>query len=74
MTSWSSQLQCITSPCPAALKAWIDHVVRVRRTFNVTAEGKTGLAARSSGICRSVLGRRIFRRAHASARFSHRPA
>jgi FMN-dependent NADH-azoreductase len=27
---------------PAALKAWIDHVVRVRRTFNVTAEGKLG--------------------------------
>lgn len=27
---------------PSALKAWIDHVVRVRRTFNATAEGKTG--------------------------------
>src|SRR6476646_8715508 len=27
---------------PSALKAWIDHVVRVRRTFNVTAEGKLG--------------------------------
>ena len=27
---------------PSALKAWIDHVVRVRRTFNVTAEGKVG--------------------------------
>jgi FMN-dependent NADH-azoreductase len=27
---------------PSALKAWIDHVVRVRRTFNVTAEGKAG--------------------------------
>jgi FMN-dependent NADH-azoreductase len=25
---------------PVALKAWIDHVVRVRRTFNVTAQGK----------------------------------
>jgi FMN-dependent NADH-azoreductase len=25
---------------PAALKAWIDHVVRARRTFNVTAAGK----------------------------------
>ncbi len=28
---------------PAALKAWIDHVVRARRTFNVTAAGKVGL-------------------------------
>jgi FMN-dependent NADH-azoreductase len=27
---------------PVALKAWIDHVVRARRTFNVTAEGKVG--------------------------------
>ena len=27
---------------PSALKAWIDHVVRVRRTFNVTADGKAG--------------------------------
>jgi FMN-dependent NADH-azoreductase len=27
---------------PSALKAWIDHVVRARRTFNVTPEGKTG--------------------------------
>nr|WP_162589549.1 NAD(P)H-dependent oxidoreductase [Variovorax sp. RA8] len=27
---------------PSALKAWIDHVVRARRTFNVTAEGKVG--------------------------------
>jgi FMN-dependent NADH-azoreductase len=25
---------------PSALKAWIDHVVRVRRTFKMTAEGK----------------------------------
>jgi FMN-dependent NADH-azoreductase len=28
---------------PAALKTWIDHVVRARRTFNVTAAGKVGL-------------------------------
>jgi FMN-dependent NADH-azoreductase len=28
---------------PAALKAWLDHVVRVRRTFDVTPEGKVGL-------------------------------
>ena len=27
---------------PSALKAWIDHIVRVRRTFNVTQEGKVG--------------------------------
>ncbi|WP_244598610.1 FMN-dependent NADH-azoreductase [Rhizobium tubonense] len=27
---------------PAALKAWIDHVVRARRTFNMTAAGKVG--------------------------------
>jgi FMN-dependent NADH-azoreductase len=27
---------------PSVLKAWIDHVVRVRRTFNVTPEGKVG--------------------------------
>jgi FMN-dependent NADH-azoreductase len=27
---------------PAALKRWIDHVVRIRRTFNATAEGKVG--------------------------------
>jgi FMN-dependent NADH-azoreductase len=28
---------------PSALKAWIDHIVRVRRTFNVTTEGKVGI-------------------------------
>jgi FMN-dependent NADH-azoreductase len=28
---------------PSVLKAWIDHIVRVRRTFNVTPEGKVGL-------------------------------
>jgi FMN-dependent NADH-azoreductase len=27
---------------PSALKAWIDHVVRVRWTFDVTANGKVG--------------------------------
>lgn len=27
---------------PSALKAWIDHIVRVRRTFDVSTEGKTG--------------------------------
>jgi FMN-dependent NADH-azoreductase len=28
---------------PAALKVWIDHVVRARRTFNVTPLGKAGM-------------------------------
>jgi FMN-dependent NADH-azoreductase len=27
---------------PSALKAWIDHIVRIRRTFNATTEGKVG--------------------------------
>lgn len=27
---------------PSALKAWVDHVVRARRTFNVGAQGKVG--------------------------------
>ena len=27
---------------PSGLKAWIDHIVRVRRTFHVTKEGKGG--------------------------------
>jgi FMN-dependent NADH-azoreductase len=27
---------------PSALKAWIDHIVRIRRTFDATAEGKIG--------------------------------
>ncbi|MFF7400418.1 FMN-dependent NADH-azoreductase [Achromobacter sp. NPDC008082] len=27
---------------PASLKVWIDHVVRVRSTFRITAEGKIG--------------------------------
>jgi FMN-dependent NADH-azoreductase len=30
---------------PAALKAWIDYVVRPRRTFQSTPEGKVGLVA-----------------------------
>ncbi|MET4719272.1 FMN-dependent NADH-azoreductase [Bradyrhizobium japonicum] len=28
---------------PSALKAWVDHIVRVRRTFNATKEGYKGL-------------------------------
>jgi FMN-dependent NADH-azoreductase len=27
---------------PSALKAWLDHVVRARRTFDITAAGKVG--------------------------------
>jgi FMN-dependent NADH-azoreductase len=27
---------------PSTLKAWIDHIARVRRTFDVTSEGKVG--------------------------------
>jgi FMN-dependent NADH-azoreductase len=27
---------------PSALKAWIDHVVRARRTFHMSREGKVG--------------------------------
>jgi FMN-dependent NADH-azoreductase len=27
---------------PSALKAWIDHIVRVRRTFNITRQGYVG--------------------------------
>jgi FMN-dependent NADH-azoreductase len=30
---------------PASLKSWIDHVVRARRSFNVTPAGKVGLLA-----------------------------
>lgn len=30
---------------PSALKAWIDHVVRARRTFSIGAGGKVGLLA-----------------------------
>jgi FMN-dependent NADH-azoreductase len=28
---------------PSALKAWLDHVVRVRRTFDLTSDGKKGM-------------------------------
>jgi FMN-dependent NADH-azoreductase len=43
----SSDVVVIATPMhnftvPSALKAWIDHIVRIRRTFNVTAEGKAG--------------------------------
>jgi FMN-dependent NADH-azoreductase len=50
---------------PAALKAWIDHVVRVRRTFNVTAEGKVGaLRDRPVFVAVSSGGRFSGERAH----------
>jgi FMN-dependent NADH-azoreductase len=43
----SSDIVVIATPMhnftvPSALKAWIDHIVRVRRTFEATAEGKVG--------------------------------
>jgi FMN-dependent NADH-azoreductase len=43
----SSDIVVISTPMhnftvPSALKAWIDHIVRVRRTFNVTPNGKVG--------------------------------
>ena len=28
---------------PAALKLWLDHIARVRRTFDISAQGKVGL-------------------------------
>ena len=28
---------------PSSLKAWIDHIVRVRRTFNVTPAGRVSM-------------------------------
>jgi FMN-dependent NADH-azoreductase len=46
----AAQLVVIDSPMhnftvPSALKAWIDHVVRPRRTFRSTPTGKVGLLA-----------------------------
>jgi len=43
----SSDIVVIATPMhnftvPSALKAWIDHIVRVRRTFDLTADGKAG--------------------------------
>jgi FMN-dependent NADH-azoreductase len=43
----ASDLLVISTPMhnysvPAPLKAWIDHVVRIRRTFRSTPEGKVG--------------------------------
>lgn len=44
----ASDLLVISTPMhnysvPAPLKAWIDHVVRIRRTFRSTPEGKVGM-------------------------------
>ena len=43
----SSDVVVISTPMhnltvPATLKVWIDHIVRARRTFSMTAEGKVG--------------------------------
>lgn len=43
---------------PSTLKAWIDHIVRVRRTFNITHEGKVGtLSGRPTFIAIASGGR-----------------
>jgi len=44
----SSDIVVIATPMhnftvPSALKAWIDHIVRVRRTFDVTGRGKVAV-------------------------------
>jgi FMN-dependent NADH-azoreductase len=50
---------------PSALKAWIDHVVRARRTFNVSKQGKIGtLRDRPVYIAVSSGGRFSGERAH----------
>jgi FMN-dependent NADH-azoreductase len=56
---------------PSALKAWIDHIVRVRRTFDSTKEEPCRQVTRPPSLCRRVLGREILREARASARFSY---
>jgi FMN-dependent NADH-azoreductase len=50
---------------PSALKAWVDHVVRVRWTFNVSPQGKIGkLHDRPVFIAFSAGGRFSGERAH----------
>jgi FMN-dependent NADH-azoreductase len=50
---------------PSSLKAWIDHVVRVRRTFNVTPDGKqASLHDRPIFVAVSSGGRYSGERAH----------
>ena len=56
---------------PSVLKAWIDHIVRARRTFNITPAGEGRHAARPSGLCRHILGWKIFRGAGPSTGFPH---
>ena len=61
----SSDIVVISTPMhnftvPSTLKAWIDHVVRVRRTFNITAAGKVG----------TLLDRPIFVAVASGGRFS----
>src|SRR5579863_7733162 len=41
---------------PSTLKAWIDHIVRIRRTFRSTPEGKIGLLRDRPVIVVSVHG------------------
>ena len=41
---------------PSTLKAWIDHIVRIRRTFRSTPEGKIGLLADTPVIVVSAHG------------------
>jgi len=66
----SSDVVVISTPMhnftvPSALKAWIDHVVRVRRTFNVTTEGKVSLLRdRPVFVAVSAGGRYFGERAH----------
>jgi FMN-dependent NADH-azoreductase len=43
----SSDFVVISTPMhnltvPSTLKAWLDHVIRARRTFNIGREGKVG--------------------------------
>ena len=54
---------------PSALKAWIDHIVRVRRTFNVTPAGKVAICATVQSLSPCPRAE-DFRRASASAGFS----
>jgi FMN-dependent NADH-azoreductase len=50
---------------PSALKAWIDHIVRVRRTFDSTKEGHVGrLRDRPVFVAVSSGGRYSGKRAH----------
>lgn len=44
---------------PSTLKAWVDHIVRVRATFAITPQGKTGTLRDTARVCG-----RVFRRFH----------